>query len=154
MMAIAMLRENFETSAMTMIEDRQPGPFRKTGEEYPKQDAPRAMVSSMTGSMRRTATGSINPLFEDAIIFCIADACDPTVEQMSAVAARIWTESAADRSVFDWNKLPTRSVERVTALLSARLALCGSPPIEETVSTKHVGDIAHLAGSPSRVFWT
>lgn len=78
------------------------------------------------GESRAAATGSRCPLFADAIIKCIAKACDPTVQELFSVAARIWTDGAAERSVFDWDRLPAESSERLMAVRAAQFALCGS----------------------------
>lgn len=82
-----------------------------------------------TGDTRAATTGSGCPLFADAIINCIAKACDPTVQELFSVAARIWTDGAAERSVFDWDRLPAESAERLMAVRAAQFALCGSPMV-------------------------
>lgn len=76
--------------------------------------------------MRAATIGPGCPLFADAIINCIANACDPTVQELFSVAERIWTDGAAQRSVFDWDTLQPESAERLMAVRAAQLALCGS----------------------------
>lgn len=79
-----------------------------------------------TGDARAATADSGCPLFADAIINCIAKACDPTVQELFSVAARIWADGAAERSVFEWDTLPTESAERLMAVRAAQFALCGS----------------------------
>lgn len=67
-----------------------------------------------------------SPLFIDAVIGCVAEGRDPTVQELFHVAQRIWSDGAPDRSAFAWGRLPTASLDRLSALRSARLALCGS----------------------------
>lgn len=70
---------------------------------------------------------SINPLFADEVVECIAEGRDPSLEELFTVAQRIWADGAADRSAFAWGKLPAASPDRVEALRAAQLALCGTP---------------------------
>lgn len=79
-----------------------------------------------TVESKAAATGSRCPLFADAIIKCIANACDPTVQELFSLAARIWMDGAAERSVFEWERLPVESSERLMAVRAAQFALCGS----------------------------
>lgn len=85
------------------------------------------MNSGKTDYRRESITGAGSPLFHHAIIDCIGKACDPTTETLLAVAARIWMDSASDRSAFDWDQLSARSVARCTAVRAAQLALYGEP---------------------------
>lgn len=80
----------------------------------------------MAGDTRAETTGLGCPLFADALIKCIAKACDPTVQELFSVAVGIWTDGAPERSVFDWDTLPTESAERLIAVRAAQLAMCGS----------------------------
>jgi hypothetical protein len=103
------------------------------------------------GHWRGTIVGSVSPLFEDAIIECIAEAYDPTVKQLFTVAARIWTDGAAERSVFDWDKLPTQSVERLMAVRAAQLALCGTLMVQPEAAAIQTDPVKTSAnGSDSR----
>ena len=74
-------------------------------------------------------TISINPLFANEVVDCVAEGRDPTLHELFSVAQRIWAEGAADRSAFAWGKLPTSSPARVDALRAAQLALCGAPDV-------------------------
>ena len=69
---------------------------------------------------------STSPLFANAVIACLSEGRDPTVQEMCHVAKRIWADGAADRSAFAWHAMPTTSTERLLALRAAHLALCGS----------------------------
>ncbi|GAY19510.1 MULTISPECIES: hypothetical protein [Sphingomonadaceae] len=69
---------------------------------------------------------SINPLFEDAVIDCVATDREPTVQELFHVAQRIWAEGAANRSVFRWDCLPPTDTEKLLALRAAQAALSGS----------------------------
>lgn len=72
-------------------------------------------------------TISINPLFANEVVDCVAEGRDPTLQELCVVAQRIWVDGAANRSAFAWATLPTTSPGRVGALRAARLALCGAP---------------------------
>jgi hypothetical protein len=69
---------------------------------------------------------SINPLFEDAVIDCVATDREPTVQELFQVAQRIWAEGAADRPAFRWGILPPTDTEKLLALSAAYVALSGS----------------------------
>lgn len=69
---------------------------------------------------------SLNPLFEDAVVDCVASDREPTVQELFQVAQRIWTEGAADRSAFRWGMLPSAGSEKLLALRAAQVALSGS----------------------------
>lgn len=64
-------------------------------------------------------------LVPDQLVDCIASGREPTVAELFAVAERIWTESAAERSAFDWSRLVPTSSYRLTALRGAQAALTG-----------------------------
>ena len=69
---------------------------------------------------------SINPLFEDAVIDCVATNREPSVQELFRVAQRIWSDAAADRSAFRWGRLASSDTEKLHALRAAQIALCGS----------------------------
>lgn len=67
-----------------------------------------------------------NPLFEEAVIDCVASDREPTDQELFQVAQRIWAEGAANRSAFRWGSLPPANSEKRLALRAARIALSGS----------------------------
>lgn len=71
-------------------------------------------------------TISISPLMPEEVIDCMASGRDPTVQELFAIAERIWTDGAAGRSAFSWGRLPPDSGARLNALRGAHLALSGS----------------------------
>ena len=71
-------------------------------------------------------TDSASPLVADQLVDCIANDRDPTVQELFALAERMWTEGAAGRSAFAWGQLRPRSADRLLALRAAQLALSGS----------------------------
>lgn len=72
--------------------------------------------------------GSINSLFDDAVIDCMASDRAPTLEELFHVAERIWADGAADRSAFRWKHLAATDPEKLMSLRAAQTALlgCGS----------------------------
>lgn len=71
-------------------------------------------------------TTPASPLIAVQIVDCIATGLDPTLHELFAVAERMWTDGAADRSAFAWGALPPDSKDRLIALRRARAALGGS----------------------------
>lgn len=69
---------------------------------------------------------SINALFDDAVIDCVATDRAPTVQELFHVAERIWAEGGADRLAFRWVCLAPTDPDRLTALRAAQVALVGS----------------------------
>ncbi|WP_242141036.1 hypothetical protein [Sphingomonas sp. TREG-RG-20F-R18-01] len=69
---------------------------------------------------------SINPLFENAVIDCVATDRQPSVQELFRVAQRIWLDGAADRSAFRWGRLAPTDAEKLLALRAAQVALSGS----------------------------
>jgi hypothetical protein len=69
---------------------------------------------------------SINPLFDDAVIDCVATNRAPTVKELFHVAERIWGEGAADRSTLRWGRLAPTDPDKLMALRAAQIALLGS----------------------------
>ena len=69
---------------------------------------------------------SINPLFENAVIDCVAIDRQPSVQELFRVAQRIWSDGAADRSAFRWGRLAPTDTEKLLALRAAQIALSGS----------------------------
>lgn len=68
-------------------------------------------------------TQSCNPLFDPAIIDCMAEDRAPTAEELTSVAERI-RRDAGERSAFDWGPAPVDAA--TPALLrAAHFALCG-----------------------------
>ena len=45
---------------------------------------------------------SLSPMFDDAVIDCVASDSASTVQKLFHVAELIWAEGAADRSAFRW----------------------------------------------------
>lgn len=72
--------------------------------------------------------GSINSLFENAVIDCMATGRGPSIAELFTVAERIWMDGASDRSAFRWGCLPPTHSERLFALRAAQVALLGSKP--------------------------
>lgn len=70
-------------------------------------------------------TTSTSPLMPDQLINCMANGRDPTIQEMSDIAERIWTDGAAGRSAFSWADLPPKSDDRLAAFRGAKLALVG-----------------------------
>ncbi len=70
--------------------------------------------------------GSINPLFDDAVIDCMASDRAPTLQELLHVAERIWADGAADRSAFRWKRLEATDPEKLMSLRAAQTALLGS----------------------------
>ncbi len=60
------------------------------------------------------------------LLACITHDRAPSVQELHTVAARIWTESSAERSAFAWERLDPRSSERAIALRVALAAVNGS----------------------------
>lgn len=69
---------------------------------------------------------SISPLFEDAVIDCVATDREPSVQELFRVAERIWSDGAANRSAFRWGRLAPTDAEKLLALRAAQIALSGS----------------------------
>lgn len=69
---------------------------------------------------------SINALFDNAVIDCVATDRAPTVQELFHVAERIWTEGASDRSAFRWGRLAPTDPARLRSLRAAQMALLGS----------------------------
>lgn len=72
-------------------------------------------------------TCSINALFADEVIDCVSENRNPTVEEVTSVARRIWSDGASGRSAFSWDRLPETSLERLASLRAAHFALLGDP---------------------------
>lgn len=68
---------------------------------------------------------SISPLFDDAVIDCVATDRAPTVQELFHVAERIWEDGAVDRSVFRWGRLAATDPDKLMALRAAQVALLG-----------------------------
>jgi len=69
---------------------------------------------------------SISPMFDDAVIDCIAGDRSPTVQELCQVAELIWAEGAADRSSFRWGCLAPTDPAKLMSLRAAQVALLGS----------------------------
>lgn len=98
----------------------------------------RLRVTSPSPSIRYIATRDKEPAPVPAacppippeVIACLAHGRAPTVREVEDVAARIWAESAGERSAFVWGELEAGSRERVVALRAAVVALNGSGEAE------------------------
>ncbi len=64
--------------------------------------------------------------FADELVACIAAGREPTTHELFSLARRIWTEGAAERSAFGWDRLPSTHQERLRSLRAAQAALAGS----------------------------
>ncbi|QBM76625.1 hypothetical protein E2E30_13225 [Sphingomonas sp. AAP5] len=69
---------------------------------------------------------SISPMFDDAVIDCVASGRAPTVQELFHVAELIWAEGAPDRSAFRWDCLAPTDPAKLTSLRAAQAALLGS----------------------------
>lgn len=69
---------------------------------------------------------SINALFDDAVIDCVASDRAPTIQELFHVAERIWIDGASDRSAFRWGRLAPADPAKLMALRAAQVALRGS----------------------------
>ena len=69
---------------------------------------------------------SISPMFDDAVIDCVARDRAPTVQELCHVAERIWTEGGTDRSAFRWGCLAPTDPDKLMSLRAAQVALIGS----------------------------
>lgn len=69
---------------------------------------------------------SASSLVQDQIVDCVSTGRSPTAADLDTVAARMWRESARDRSAFSWGELPLIATDRIVAMRSAVLALQGS----------------------------
>lgn len=69
---------------------------------------------------------SISPMFDDAVIDCVASDRAPTVQELFRVAELIWLEGAGDRSAFRWGRLTPTDSAKLMALRAAQAALLGS----------------------------
>ena len=69
---------------------------------------------------------SNSPLFEPIVIDCVARGRAPTVQELFDVAERIWTDGAAGRSAFNWDRLGTTDPDKLMALRAAKAALLGA----------------------------
>lgn len=76
-------------------------------------------------------THSATPLVADQLVDCIANNRHPTVVELFGLAARMWTEASASRSMLASNALPWNSRDRLIALRSAQLALIGSMMVQD-----------------------
>lgn len=74
---------------------------------------------------------SKSPLFDEALIDCVAADRAPTVQELLHVAERIWAEGAADRSAFRWGCLAPTDFDKLMSLRAAQAALLGSEPIDD-----------------------
>jgi hypothetical protein len=63
---------------------------------------------------------------ERFLIDCVATGRDPTVQELLAVAERIWSETGRARSALSWRYLPTSSEDRARAIQLALAAMRGS----------------------------
>lgn len=70
-------------------------------------------------------TVSFSPLFADEVVGCVGEGRDPSPQELSSVAERIWSDGGANRSAFAWSDLSQASFARRHALRAAQLALCG-----------------------------
>ena len=52
-------------------------------------------------------TMSNSPLMPDEIIECMGTGRNPTVQELYAVAERIWTDGSAGRSALSWGRKAT-----------------------------------------------
>ena len=69
---------------------------------------------------------STSPLFVDAVIECMGEGRAPTPAESLIVAKRIWSDDAASRSAFSWNRLSVSSPDRLGSMLADGFALHGS----------------------------
>ena len=69
---------------------------------------------------------SKSPMFDDAVVDCVASGRAPTVQELFHVAELIWAEGAADRSAFRWGYLAPTDPEKLNSLRAAQAALVGS----------------------------
>lgn len=69
---------------------------------------------------------SISPMFDDAVIDCVASDRAPTVQELFHVAELIWTEGAADLSASRWGRLTPADPDKLMSLRAAQVALLGS----------------------------
>lgn len=60
------------------------------------------------------------------LLDCLANGRDPTIHELHVVARGIWTQGAADRSAFMWDRMNPVSQDRAQALRAALAALRGS----------------------------
>lgn len=65
-------------------------------------------------------------VFADELVACIANGREPSVHELFSLARRVWVESAAERSAFGWDRLPSTHEERLYSLRAAHAALAGS----------------------------
>lgn len=80
----------------------------------------------MDGRGKDMMTHSVSLLISDQLVDCIANDRDPTVQELFALAERIWTDASGTRSAFTWERLPPDISDRLVALRAAQLALSGS----------------------------
>ena len=69
---------------------------------------------------------SINPMFKNAVIDCVATDRQPSVQELFCVAQRIWSDGAANRSALRWGRLAPTDAQKLLALRAAHIAMCGS----------------------------
>lgn len=69
---------------------------------------------------------STSPMFDDAVIDCVASDRAPTVQELFHVAELIWVEGAVDRSAFRWGRLAPSDPDKLMSLRAAQAALLGS----------------------------
>lgn len=69
---------------------------------------------------------SISPLFDDAVIDCLA--CDraPSVQELFHVAEVIWKDGGSDRSALRWRRLAPTDPDKIMSLRAAQIALLGN----------------------------
>jgi hypothetical protein len=73
---------------------------------------------------------SISPVFDDAVIDCMASDRAPTIRELIHVAERIWAEGAADRSALRWGCLAPPDLGKLMSLRAAQVALLGSELVD------------------------
>lgn len=67
----------------------------------------------------------MNPLFDDAVIDCVATNRAPTVQELLHVAERSRADGAADRSAFRWDCLAPADPEKLFSMQAAQACAGG-----------------------------
>jgi|GEM_PF-3609267 len=71
-------------------------------------------------------SGPDAPMFAPALVRCIGDGRDPSVDELFTVARQIWAEGQQERSAFAWDRLAPAHPDKVGALRMAQASLSGS----------------------------
>ena len=79
----------------------------------------------------RVMTVSSCPFVANELVACMSTARPRTVQELFALAERMWVEGATCRSALSWNNLASDASDRVLAQPGAQAALIGTEPLAD-----------------------